>query len=267
MYNTDTSSKFNSFQATLRKQFSHGFQMQAAYTFSRAFTTPFNFNDPNISHYALNAAYRPQRLAMTYSWDLPLGSHRGFVEKLTKGWNLAGVTTVQDGTPLTVTDTRGGAIYGFGSGAAQTSTAFYAAGMDATNLATSGSPKQRLGGANAGTGYFNSAAFIVNTAGLPITGAIGGVGGGIGWGNSGYGTVLGPGQFNFDATLQKTTKVGRIHEDATLVFRTEFFNAFNHAQFNNPTGSQLDVSKSSFGQITSTSVNPRLIQFGLKYSF
>ena len=32
-------SKFNSLQATVRKQFSHGFQLQAAYTFSRSFTT------------------------------------------------------------------------------------------------------------------------------------------------------------------------------------------------------------------------------------
>jgi len=53
----------------------------------------------------------------------------------------------------------------------------------------------------------------------------------------------------------------------TLVFRAEFFNVFNHAQFSNPTGAQLDVSKSTFGQITSTSVNPRLVQFALKYVF
>ena len=34
--------------------------------------------------------------------------------------------------------------------------------------------------------------------------------------------------------LVKTTKVGGLREDATLQFRTEFFNAFNHPQFNNP---------------------------------
>ena len=85
------------------------------------------------------------------------------------------------------------------------------------------------------------------------------------YGNSGLGILLGPGQFNFDATLQKSTRVGGILEVASLVFRTELFNVFNHPQFNNP--GTVDVSESTFGQITSTSVNPRLIQFALKYVF
>jgi hypothetical protein len=59
--------------------------------------------------------------------------------------------------------------------------------------------------------------------------------------------------------------VGGINENATLVFRTEFFNAFNHAQFNNPVS--VADSAATFGQITSLSVNPRLIQFALKYVF
>jgi hypothetical protein len=127
--------------------------------------------------------------------------------------------------------------------------------MSAANVATSGSVEQRLGGATGGAGYFNKAAFSTT----PV------IGNGTGYGNSGVGIILGPGQFNFDATLQKITKVGGIHEDATLVFRTEFFNMFNHPQFNAP--AVEDVSKSTFGQITSASVNPRLIQFALKYVF
>jgi hypothetical protein len=59
--------------------------------------------------------------------------------------------------------------------------------------------------------------------------------------------------------------VGGLHEDAALVFRAEFFNAFNHAQFNTPVST--DISASTFGQITSSAVNPRLIQFALKYVF
>jgi hypothetical protein len=250
-------SHFNSLQTTLRKQFSHGLQLQAAYTYSRSLDTPdyFNTDDPNVRKYGLATAYRPQRLAINYSWDLPFGRHDGFVGKIADGWNLAGVTIAQDGTPLTIADTRGGTIYGFGPGSPITSTAEFAAGMGNANVATSGSLQQRLGGATGGLGYFNKAAFSTT----PV------IGNGTGYGNAGMGVILGPGQFNFDATLQKTTRVGGIHEDASLVFRAEFFNIFNHPQFLNP--SVVDVSKSTFGQITASSVNPRLIQFALKYVF
>lgn len=56
-----------------------------------------------------------------------------------------------------------------------------------------------------------------------------------------------------------------MREDGTLQFRTEFFNAFNHPQFRNP--AVVDFSKSNAGVMTTTSVNSRLIQFAMKYSF
>jgi len=53
-----------------------------------------------------------------------------------------------------------------------------------------------------------------------------------------------------------------------LEFRAEFFNAFNHPQFSNPGGgTAIDVSTANSAAITSLSVNPRLIQFALKYAF
>jgi hypothetical protein len=141
--------------------------------------------------------------------------------------------------------------------------------MGPANAASTGSTKQRLGGASGGGGWFNKAAFA-DTSGVGAPGAscaaFNPIGNGTGWGNSAQSLVLGPGQFNWDMSIIKTTKVGGIREDATLIFRTEFFNAFNHAQFSNP--GTLDASTgNSFGAITSSSVNPRLIQFGLKYIF
>jgi hypothetical protein len=59
--------------------------------------------------------------------------------------------------------------------------------------------------------------------------------------------------------------VNGMREDGTLQFRTEFFNAFNHPQFRNP--AVVDFSKSNAGVMTTTSVNSRLIQFAMKYSF
>jgi hypothetical protein len=129
--------------------------------------------------------------------------------------------------------------------------------MSAANAGTSGGVEARLGGSVlGGPGYINTAAFCAT----PV------IGNGTGYGDSGVGIILGPGQFNWDLALVKTTKVGGLREDAALQFRAEFFNAFNHAQFNNP--AVVDVSKTTtVGQITSTSVNPRLIQFALKYVF
>ncbi len=269
---TDTDTKYNSLQATLRKQFSHGFQMQAAYTWSKASGTEWLYNDPDVSKYGPNPAYRPQRLAISYVWNLPGVSKEGVIGKVVNGWAVSGVTVAQDGFPLTPYDDRGGTIFGLGGGSPVESTPTYAAGMGPANIPTSGGVEQRLGGANGGPGYFNKAAF---TAPPTNIGAINGVGGGTGWGNAGLGLLLGPGQFNWDVSLSKTTKVGGIREGATLQFRAEFFNAFNHAQFNAPgigtnslsTGAGVDVNNATFGQITSTSVNPRLVQFGLKYIF
>ena len=124
---TTNSFKYNSLQATVRKQFSRGLSFQAAYTWSRAFNlsyvgnpnASFSDNVPVISEYGLNAGtsagvggYRPHRLTVNYSWLLPLGHHQGLVDKLVDGWTFSGVTTIQDGAPLTITDSNGGGVFG-----------------------------------------------------------------------------------------------------------------------------------------------------------
>ena len=277
---TNGAIKFNSLQITARKQFSRGFQFQAAYTWSRAFEDfegpgGSNSGDPNNlqQQYGLNYQYRPQRLVINYLYNIPGSSLKGVAGALLGGWSLSGVTTIQDGFPLIITDSRGGAIYGLsGSPATELSRAQMAPGMTYADIATSGSVSQRLGGASGGPGYINAAAFTT----IPIVGATPGVAGtgGTGWGNSGIGTILGPGQFNFDTAVAKTMHVGGVREDGVLVFRAEFFNLFNHPQFGNtitagnltPVASNIAVP-ASFGTITAMSVNPRLIQMALKYVF
>jgi hypothetical protein len=281
--------KFNSFQATLRKQLSHGLSFQGAYTFSRAFTTLYappagtfgtptgqNVGDPlnTRQQYGLSGQYRPQRFVVNYSWDIPNGGIKGVLGVLTSGWNLAGVTTIQGGQPLTVFDLRGGSIYGMAGTTIVTSRAQMAAGKTYADAATPGGVEQRLGGPSGGYGWFNPAAFTAIPNAIAPDGT---VTTGTGWGNSGVGLMLGPGQFNFDASLSKQTRVGGIREDAKLEFRAEFFNLFNHPQFNAPQSVAYNVvsfnpatqgyNTGPFGQITSTSVNPRLIQLALKYIF
>jgi hypothetical protein len=76
------------------------------------------------------------------------------------------------------------------------------------------------------------------------------------------GILHGPGQFNTDLSI---SKLFRLTERANLEFRTEFFNAFNNAVFQDPDNTTTDVG--SFGHITSTASNPRVMQFALKLSF
>jgi hypothetical protein len=256
--------KYDSLQATVRKQLSHGLQLQAAYTWSRAFISqPYGINTAPyvIMQYGLNGNYRPQRLIVNYTWNIPVGHPGGLEGKLIQGWNLSGVTTVQDGTPLTITDTRGGTIF-YGPGSTSNisiPTGQFAAGQTNANIPTSGTLQQRvLNGLAGGTGYLNGVAQGVFTT-TPV------IGNGTGFGNSGLDVVLGPGQSNWDMALAKTTVTGGIREGATVQFRAEFFNTFNHPQFANPA---INLgSPSSYGHITAATVSPRVLQFALKYSF
>jgi hypothetical protein len=256
----DGRSNYNSLQVTLRKNFSHGFLMQASYTYSKdlsdinyiagAAEYGANFNDPHnlAQQYGAVPFNRPQRFVINYSYDLPFGVHQGLAGRLLGGWNVSGVTTLQDGTPLNITDPSADTIYGTTTG----STGQLCPGQTYGSILSSGSITQRLGGNSGGSGYFNSGSFCAAP-----TGGI--YGNGTGFGDSGIGVVLGPGQFNWDISIVKTT---RITETQAFIFRTEFFNAFNHAQFNNPV---VNLG-STLGEITSTSVNPRIMQFAVKFS-
>jgi hypothetical protein len=268
---TEGNLKSNDFQATVRKGFSHGLTMQASYTWIKSLTTEpsttqgggtGNFNINNVTctycQYAESTDYHPQRLAVNYDYQLPFGTHTGVLDKLASGWAVSGVTVVQDGTPMTILDSRGGTLYG----QAGQSTAFYAPGMGAGNIAASGSliSKVTAGLLNTG-GYFNTAAFEA-----PPVSPLANDGKATDYGTVPPSIILGPGQFNWDISIIKSTHVGGLREDGTLVFRTEFYNAFNHPQFSNPAGLNFS-SLGSFGHITTLSVAPRLIQFGLKYLF
>ena len=71
-------------------------------------------------------------------------------------------------------------------------------------------------------------------------------------------------QRDWDVALLKRFRMGWPSDKANVEFRTEFFNAFNSPIFSNP---DTNVSDSTFGHITATSVAPRIIQFGLKVNF
>jgi hypothetical protein len=144
---------------------------------------------------------------------------------------------------LTITDPNGGSIYG----SVSSSRAQLCPNETAADIETKGSAKSRI------NDYFNSAAFCA----APV------IGDGTGYGNSSVGTVRGPSQDNTDLTLSRNFGLFAPMENNHVEFRAEFFNAFNHAQFADP----LTALGPGFGQLTSSSVAPRIIQFALKYQF
>lgn len=266
-------SNYNSLQATLRRQLNRGFFLQAAYTWSKALTTVTggdgtngvfaggsgNSNDPNdrYARYGLAAFDRTNRFVVTYTWQIPgLKNGSSFARVTTGGWKFSGVTTLQSGKPLTFTDTRNGTAYGTASRAQ------YVAGMGNGKVRnqTSASMLDRV---KSNTFLSPASALFAVAPAVANSAAVNGVQA-LDYGNSGIGVARGPGNDNWDMTLAKETRVGGLREGATLTFRTEFFNVWNHAQYANPgTG----VGTASYGVINSSSVAPRLIQFALKYQF
>ena len=198
----DGKSNYNSLQLTLRKRFSHGLLMQAAYTWSKnlsdlvddsvskgAYAANSNNANDFSQQYGPTDFNRPQRLILWYSYDLPSGLHNGPLGILINGWTVAGDTAFQGGTPLTIYDTGAGTIYGVTSN----NRVQLCPGMTAGNILTSGSVKSRI------NNYFNNSAFCAP--------AVVSADGGTGYGDSGVGTVLGPGQNNWDITLMKHFKL------------------------------------------------------------
>jgi hypothetical protein len=280
----DGKSSYNSLQATVRHQFSRGLQVQAAYTWSKVLTnligTSANSNNANN----LNQQYGPasfnnyQRFIISYSYDLPFGKGMtGMEGKLIGGWNVSGVTIAQDGSPITIIDDRNGQAYGTNgtgtdSGFAR---AQLCAGATVGDIITKGPITSKLG-LPGQPGYFNDSAFCV-APDVPNSEIVIGPTGApelpTDYGNLAPGVVLGPGEFNWDMSIIKTTPI--FGEGKVLQFRAEFYNIFNHGQFSNPTGAFAvgsplflpNVDTANFGQINQTSVNPRIIQFALKFLF
>jgi hypothetical protein len=79
------------------------------------------------------------------------------------------------------------------------------------------------------------------------------------------GVINGPAQANFDMAFAKQFPVSWFKRESNWQFRAEFFNIFNTPNFGDPDNNVSDGA--SFGVITTTLGNPRIVQFALKYNF
>jgi Carboxypeptidase regulatory-like domain len=260
-------SNYNSLQVNLQKKLSRGLQFGLAYTFSKTLTDVTGVGTFPLGGGAYNDQLNPMdgygpadfdtrhRFVANYLWNLPnFHNNEGVEGKILSGWGVSGVVVVQSGPALTFTDPSAGSIYGL-AGAGVTG-ATLCPGMTAANILMPGPVQTNL------NDLFNKNAFCAPPA----------VGDGTGFGTLGRGVVYGPGQHNMDMSIFRNIKVGGLSEAGTIQFRAEFFNTFNTPQFASQTTTQFSTSITqvgapSFGQVTATTVSPRIIQFGLKYTF
>ena len=258
--NTIANSAYNGFQASVEKRFSHGLQMEAAYTFGRSIdlaSTFENLVDPvnprrNRSLSLFDARHR---FVLSYYWELPLPKYQGFKSKVLNGWAVSGITTFQSGFPIRITeqdDIELQSSFDFETPGEPNIVAPFKAINPKSAICAFGT------GPVSGTGVPCSpinAGFDPNNSFTEATVPPGTIG------NAPRTVCCGPGINNWEFGFVKATP---LNERFKLEFRGELFNAFNHAQFFQPDGNITDGS--DFGRVKRAR-DPRLVQFALKLSF
>jgi hypothetical protein len=235
---TMANSLYNSLQVTVERR-AREFTFLAAYTYGKSMDNSSGFGQRvNFSNYALSRSLSAfdstHNFVASYNYDVPF--HRLFAKapkRLVEGWSINGITRFAGGFPVSLSQSGDRSL----AGASGIDVPDYVGGLvtqDPRNAGADG----RL------NTFFNKSAFLSGPLGT--------------FGNANRRFFHGPGFNNWDLGVHKNTA---IRENMSLLFRAEFFNAFNHAQFNNPQG---NFGNSRFGQVNSTR-DPRIGQLSLKF--
>jgi hypothetical protein len=220
---------------------------------------------------------RTHRFVLSYVWRFPNPSFAGksrLGREAIWNWQSSAILTAMSGLPIDIVDTGAGSFYGLANGANPLARPSLIAGATCEDAAK-----------NVPAGYFfNPTVFarpvIQKDQSIPSSeGTATASAAGTDIGEVGRNCLRGPRQANLDFSLAKFFPVS---ESQTFEFRAEFFNLFNHTNFANPisnlnafvaSGGSIDptngqvVRAGNFGRIISTSNNPRIIQFALRFSF
>jgi hypothetical protein len=241
-------SNYNSLQVSGQKRFHDDSIVAFAYTWSKNLTdsqndrsnSPQNFYNRKEGEYGPATLDRRHVFTANFVYNIPfMRAQKGFVGKALGGWEMSGVTYFNTGAYNTVatlagTDPAGLGILGSSASGPR---------PDMICDPNTNAPMTRFQ-------WFNTACFQnVNAATDHRPG------------NTGRGTVLGPGFERVDLGLFKNIT---FKERYRFQIRGEATNAFNHA---NPNGfGSLSLGSSLFGQITSYR-DPRIIQLAGKFYF
>jgi hypothetical protein len=237
-------SMYHSAQLKVTKRFARNFMLLSAYTFGKVLDIASDAETGTLNAWNFNQDRGPASFDIKHSWttsgvyELPFGKGRRFLaglsplgNKLLGGWQVDGIFVVQSGLPFTVGQQQGLLSTGTGN----------RPNRIASGTLANPTPDH----------WFDLTAFQPTT---DNTGT---------YGNSGRDILRAPGYVQADLSLVKNT---RFKEHFEHQFKTEMFNALNHAQFAAP-GSTIGTATA--GVISSLLYNTpmRQIQIAMKLSF
>ena len=249
-------SSYHAFNARLQQRFAHGFTLLSSFSFEKSIDNGSGVRQANGDAYVPQDVYNlrgerglsafnfGKRWTTSFLYQLPFGKGRPILGNSNRivgaalgGWQVGAILTLEGGFPLSVYCTNNSTYENTDSGCR----------ADATGINPAlSNPTPNV--------WFNKTAFVNRTD--FVAGA-----GPYRFGSSGRNVVNGPGVAELDASLAKSFHVT---ERAHLDFRAEFFNLPNHPIFGQPGGT---VGTVSYGLISSTNLDSREIQFGLKLGF
>jgi hypothetical protein len=248
--NSNGTSSYHSLQLQAEKRYSHGFQIQSSFTWSKnidiAATGNASFTSSVANPYdlrfnrGLSDLNVPLVSVTNAVYTTPgLKAFNPVVRGVLGEWEVSAIYTMQSGRPFSISGGNGNN----NSGALISG--------DRANRVVGVPVQTHQGGKEQWLNqYFTTAAFAINTPGT--------------FGNTGRNILQGPGVNYSDIGLIKnwTAAADRFR----VQFRWELFNAFNRTNFSTP---NTDPSSGTYGRITATNggVRPRVMQAGLKLSF
>ena len=239
MQNTEASSNYNSFQASLVKAPTHGLQLTFAYTYSHALDDGSGYESSTGSH-GRDMIYTPgysylnygdsdfdarQRFVTSYIYTVPIGAaerEHAILRETLSGWEIAGISAFQTGFPVSIETGADRSLWCDGA-------SYFGCG---DNPDTSSFNIKSLNPRSATHQWFDTTPFSLEPIGT--------------YGNTKRNFFHGPG---FNYTNLQVSKNFPISTDGSryVQLRLEGFNAFNHANFASPNG---NFSSQSFGNIT-----------------
>lgn len=265
---SDFIANYNSVQASLTHRLYHGLEFLGSYTWSKSLDETSGSGGSSVFElwlltndqhnprqaYGLTDFDRAQRAVVSFVYQVP---SRGAFSRMSRWafthWEFSGIGVLQSGTPLTIMDSNAGSVYGNFENRAQ---------RTGDDPSTHGSLFSRVIGSYLDAASFTRAPEVQNGTSLADQG----------FGNSGVGIVRGPGQHGVDFAVEKIIPFSESH---SLHCRAELFNLTNTPQFANPNinlgygdpSALAPTASPSFGRITASATNPRLIQVALRYLF